>query len=116
MAPTTSPHELGRRGEDLAARFYRERGFDILARNWRCAEGEIDVIASSDATIVFCEVKTRASRRFGSPAEGLSRRQQGRIRAAASVWLAQESGWYREVRFDVAEIVNPHIEVIEAAF
>jgi putative endonuclease len=92
----------------------------VLARNWRCREGELDLITRAGATLVFCEVKTRSGARFGEPAEAVSRTKQARIRRLAARWLQE----HRErlgprpavLRFDVVAILDGRIEVLEAAF
>jgi putative endonuclease len=103
------------------AAWYRARGYDVVARNWRVREGEIDVIARSATTLVFCEVKTRRSTAFGSPAEAVTYRKQARLRVLATRWLAEHRMRAREIRFDVAE-VRPDgrgswlVEMLEGAF
>ena len=57
---------LGASGEDLVASWYRARGYQVLARNWRCREGELDLVLGEGRMFVFCEVKTRTSERFGA--------------------------------------------------
>lgn len=115
--------ELGRRGEDIAADFLEGKGLTILARNWRCSEGELDIIASDgDSTVVFCEVKTRRGDRFGSPLEAVTRGKRRRIRRLAQLWLAslRVKGWPL-LRFDVIGILLPDhrdatIAHVEGAF
>jgi putative endonuclease len=115
---------LGTFGEDAAARWYEARGFEIIDRNWRVREGEIDLVVRRGTTIVFCEVKTRSSDRFGSPVESVTATKQRRLRTLAAKWLAAHptrSGERRgEVRFDVAAVTpagaSPTVAVIEAAF
>ena len=91
-----------------------------MARNWRCRQGEIDIIASDDSTLVICEVKTRASADFGSPALAVDGSKQQRLRRLAAHWLAENPATRRAVRFDVAAVVGPKdkasLEVIESAF
>jgi putative endonuclease len=93
----------------------------VLARNWRVREGELDVIARSGATIVFCEVKTRRSDAFGIPAEAVTPAKQARIRRLAVQWLADTAERAAVLRFDVAA-VKPDgrgrwiVDVIEDAF
>jgi putative endonuclease len=117
--------QLGTFGEDAAASWYEARGFEIVDRNWRVREGEIDLIARRGDTIVFCEVKTRSSSRFGLPVESVTATKQRRLRTLAAKWLAehpQRRGEPRrgEVRFDVASVTpagaSPNVAVIEAAF
>lgn len=108
---------LGRHGEDLVARWYTERGYRLLARNWRCPQGELDVVVRDGPILVCCEVKTRSSARFGSPLEAIDRRRIGRLRAAAAVFLrADRPSGIDEVRFDVAAVVGNRIDVVSAAF
>jgi putative endonuclease len=108
---------LGRWGEDRVVRWYRRHGFEILERNWRCSRGELDVIARRGPVVVVCEVKTRSSNAFGSPAEAVDWRKQRRIRRLAAQWLSEQErkGGVR-LRFDVAEVMGGDLRVIEAAF
>jgi len=107
-------------GEDLVAEWYVKRGYDIVARNWRCRQGEIDIIASRDSVLVICEVKTRASADFGSPALAVDSNKQQRLRRLAAHWLSENPTTRVSVRFDVAAVIGPkekvNLEVIEAAF
>ena len=80
-------------------------GFEMLERNWRCDEGELDLIARRGDLIVFCEVKTRRSRAWGEPFEAVHARKQARIRRLAGRWLAEHRTRVRDVRFDVVSIV-----------
>jgi putative endonuclease len=111
---------VGDAGEDAVAEWYTRAGFVILARNWRVRAGEIDLIARRNRTVVFCEVKTRRSDRYGIPAEAVTPRKQARIRGLATEWLAAQRVRADVVRFDVAS-VRPDgrgwvVEVIEGAF
>jgi putative endonuclease len=111
---------LGALGEDAAQLWYEARGFEILDRNWRVREGEIDLVARRGATVVFCEVKTRSSDRFGVPVEAVTMTKQRRLRTLAARWLAAHPTQRGEVRFDVASVTPagefPAVDVIEAAF
>ena len=81
-----------RRGEDAVAQLVRAAaGYAVLARNWRVREGEIDLVARRDATIVFCEVKTRRGDAFGLPAEAVTARKQARLRKLAVRWLGDNA-------------------------
>jgi putative endonuclease len=98
--------ELGRRGEDLAARYLERRGLVILSRNWRCRAGELDLVATdSDELVVVCEVKTRSGVRFGLPAEAVDGRKARRIRRLAQCWLTEHRVRWSGVRFDVLAVV-----------
>lgn len=98
---------LGRYGEDLAAAHLVAHGHRLLARNWRCAEGEIDILATEGATLVVCEVKTRSSTRFGLPAEAVTAVKARRLRRLAASWLAASGGGFDTVRFDVVAVLRP---------
>jgi putative endonuclease len=111
---------LGARGEDRAADWYRAAGYDVVARNWRCAEGELDLVVGRPGELVFCEVKTRSSDRFGAPAEAVTIAKQRRLRTLAARFLADQSldagTAGRNVRFDVVAVSGSTVDVIEAAF
>jgi putative endonuclease len=109
--------DLGQRGENAVAAWYAAQGFDILDRNWRCREGEIDVVAAAGDTLVICEVKTRSSDRFGSPFEAVTITKQRRLRTLAARWLVEhKDGQFWNVRFDVAAVMGAQVDVIENAF
>jgi putative endonuclease len=107
---------LGRSGEDAAAAWYAGHGYEIVARNWRCPVGEIDLIAVSGRTTVICEVKTRTSAAYGLPAEAVTAAKQARLRRLAASWLASSDRPRGVVRFDVAAVLGGEVEVIEGAF
>lgn len=115
---TAARLRLGAQGEDRAAAWYRQHGYEVLARNWRCREGELDLICATGDRIVVCEVKTRSSLAFGHPAEAVTPAKQRRVRALAARWLAAGEAPFapREVRFDVAALLPGEISVIEGAF
>ena len=108
---TTSPKarlsriEIGALGEQLAVEHLQGLGLRIVARNWRCRYGELDVIATEGADIlVFVEVKTRTGDRFGGVAEAVTPQKVRRIRRLAGLWLAgQESSW-SQIRIDVVGV------------
>lgn len=113
---------LGAAGEDAVAHWYTDAGYRVLDRNWRCREGELDLVVARPGSVVFCEVKTRSSTAFGSPAEAVTITKQRRLRTLASRWLAEHpDARARELRFDVAAVLAargsaPVIDVIEGAF
>lgn len=96
--------ELGRLGEDIAADFLVRQGMVVLSRNWRCRQGELDLVASDGRRLVVCEVKTRTGTGFGHPAEAVTRRKIGRIRQLTRCWLAEHRVRWCEVRFDVLSV------------
>ena len=116
---------LGTRGEMAVARWYEDQGYQVIERNWRCREGELDLVLERGRVVVFCEVKTRTGDAFGVPAEAVTPTKQRRIRGLALLWLNErrdqdDSSGYPELRFDVASVTFPRgetaIDVIEAAF
>ena len=80
---------VGRYGEDVAARHLTEAGLVVLERNWRCREGEIDIVARDGDVLVVCEVKTRRSTTYGTPLEAVTYRKAARQRVLAARWLAE---------------------------
>lgn len=118
--PDLARQARGRFGEGLVARWYERQGYRVLARNWRCPVGEVDLVLGRDVTVVFCEVKARRTDTFGPPSLAVGYDKQRRLRRLAAIWLAGEADRTRfgplEVRFDVAEVVGAKINVIEGAF
>ncbi|MDQ3763841.1 MAG: YraN family protein [Actinomycetota bacterium] len=98
---------LGRRGEDLAADYLAGTGLVVLSRNWRCREGEVDLVATDGERLVVCEVKTRSGTGYGEPSECVTPAKAARIRRVAAAWLrAYRVGWC-EIRFDVLAVLCP---------
>jgi putative endonuclease len=106
----------GRWGEDLAAAHYERLGYEILDRNWRSSTGEIDLVVERDRVVVFSEVKTRTSDRYGPPGAAVDRAKQRRIRILAIEWLEAHQRRRDAIRFDVVAITGVRIELIESAF
>ena len=112
---------LGGSGEDIAAAWYEDRGYRVLDRNWRCREGELDLVVAGDGVVAFCEVKTRRSDAFGAPFEAVTVTKQRRLRVLAARWLDGHPQRGAQLRFDVASVYArrgyaTRIDVIEAAF
>lgn len=97
--------ELGARGEEAAAWYLRRRGYDILERNWRCFAGEADIIARDGDALVFVEVKTRTSIKYGFPAEAVDAAKRDRYEKIALAYLADYEYTDIPIRFDVISIV-----------
>lgn len=97
---------VGRYGEDVAVRHLTDAGLHVIARNWRCAEGEIDIIALDRNAVVFCEVKTRSGTGYGLPAEAVTARKADRLRRLAYLWLLEHSSGGRDIRFDVISVTR----------
>lgn len=106
-AEGTGRRELGDYGERLAARYLAERGLTVLERNWRCAHGELDLVAREGDCLVFCEVKTRRSQRFGAPVEAVTPRKAARLRRLAAAWLREHDERGERIRIDVIGILRP---------
>jgi putative endonuclease len=112
---------LGRRGEELAAAFLAGEGYSILDRNWRCAQGEIDVVASDGVDTVFVEVKTRSSVAFGHPLEAITVQKLARLRRLAAAWCEQHPGNHDRIRIDAIAVIaargaEPLIEHLKRVF
>lgn len=97
--------DLGRRGEDAAARFLANRGYDIVERNWTCAAGEADIVALDGNVVVFVEVKTRSDASMGFPAEAVTAKKRERYERIACLYLEGHEFSDVMVRFDVVSIV-----------
>jgi putative endonuclease len=110
---------LGNKGEDLAARYLRKRGYRILKRNYKAPTGEIDIIAEDSGTVVFVEVKTRTDDQFGRPEEAVNYRKQRKIQSTALYYLSREKGEKR-ARFDIVSVYmkekRKEVEHIKDAF
>ncbi len=111
--------DLGRRGEAIAATWLEQQGMTVIARNWRCSMGEIDIILRDGATTVFAEVKTRTSTAFGHPFEAITPSKAGRLRRLAAEWCRANSG-SEEIRIDVVAVLgawspNPSVEHVSGA-
>ena len=98
--------EVGRYGEELAARYLEERGLRIVQRNWRCRAGELDIIAVDGDCLVVCEVKTRRSAAFGPPQAAVTSTKLARLRRLTAMWLAQQSESWPSIRLDVIAITR----------
>ena len=120
--------------------WYEARGYEVLARNWSCRDGELDIVLRRGRLHVFCEVKARSSAAFGLPAEAVGPLKQARVRRLAALWFAELSrpaplppraGASQvaragragraaraggPVRFDVASVLDGEVEIIEGAF
>jgi putative endonuclease len=109
-------------GEDLAAAYLRDAGLSVLARNWRCRDGELDIVARDGDLLVFVEVKTRSSTAFGDPAEAVGPQKAARIRRLALQWLAEtDDAFAPNLRFDVVSVLRrgpsgPIIRHLKGAF
>jgi putative endonuclease len=94
---------LGRWGEDLAGRHLAARGYEILARNWRCKTGELDLVARDGDGLVFIEVRTRRGEALGTPEESVTPAKQARLIALAEAYV-QAHDWPGNWRIDVVAV------------
>ena len=106
---------LGRAGERAAVKYLKKSGYKILKRNYRTVYGEVDIVALDKDTVVFCEVKTRESTQFGTPAEAVERHKRERYVNIARDFLMR-AGRDVNVRFDVIEVTDKGVNHIPAAF
>lgn len=111
---------FGRQGEDLAAALLARSGYRVMERNWRCPQGEVDIIAVHGDTLVFVEVKSRDDRSLGTGAEAVGRTKRARLVRAAARYLSEADQWSRPCRFDVVSVVRREgelsAELMENAF
>ncbi len=106
----------GRKGEDDAARYLTERGYQLLKRNFRCPYGEVDIIALDGPVLVFVEVRSRSTENYGLPQESITEEKRSRLRRTARYYLAASGGHRGPVRFDVLAIKykrNGQMEFLE---
>ena len=110
----------GRAGEDAALRVYEGRGYALVARNWRCPLGEIDLLLLRRGTLVVCEVKTRSGAAFGGGYEAVTWSKRRKLRQLVEALMQQSGSRIRQVRFDVASVWlgggRADIEIFEDAF
>jgi len=110
----------GRAGEDAALSAYRERGYGLVARNWRCHLGELDLVLLRRGTLVVCEVKTRSGSAFGGGYEAVTWSKRRKLRQLAEAFLQECGSRGHQVRFDVVSVWlgggRPDVEIFEDAF
>lgn len=119
MASQTNQHlRTGQLGESHAAAYLREQGYEVLRQNYRYKRAEIDIIAQKGPLLVFVEVKTRSTDRYGYPEEAVNAKKEAMLLNAAEEFILQEE-WQQEVRFDIISVTltsPPAIHHIEDAF
>ncbi|GAA3725912.1 YraN family protein [Plantactinospora mayteni] len=118
---TAARQAVGAYGERCAVRHLTEAGLRVVARNWRCTGGEIDIIAWEGDVLAFCEVKTRRGDTFGTPAEAVVGDKARRLRQLAIEWLRTSGAHPEQIRFDVVEVYPARsgparVEHLRAAF
>ncbi len=109
MTKTDAHLTTGRIGEDTAAAFLQRRGWRIIARNWRCAQGELDIIARDpDGVLVVCEVECRKGRGCGDPREAMAYGRVRRLRALVAEWMRCQESPVGRVRLDAIGVLTRH--------
>jgi putative endonuclease len=112
---------LGRAGEEAALQVYLRNGFRLIARNWRCGAGELDLVVRRGRLLVFCEVKTRSTIALGGGYEAVTWSKRRRLRRLGEAFLSQTPVRPAATRFDVASVhvsrgSAPDVEVYQDAF
>jgi putative endonuclease len=107
LSAMAAKDELGRRGEALAVDFLRGEGFSIVDTNWRCASGEIDIVARDGGETVFVEVKTRSGLGYGHPLEAITSQKLARLRRLAAAWFEAHPDVIGEARIDAIAVIAP---------
>jgi len=102
-----SKQAMGRYGEDVAERYLIEQGLAVLERNWRCAEGEIDLLLRDGTTLVACEVKTRYDDAFGTPHQAVTPEKLDRLKRLAARWITERGINPSGTRIDLVAIRRP---------
>lgn len=107
---------LGRYGERRVERWYAERGYRIVERNWRCAAGELDLVVTDGMHLVVCEVKTRSTDRYGTGFEAITPAKQRQVRRLAAAYVRHRGGWAGPLRCDAAAVTPNSVEVRMGVF
>ena len=107
MTTTASRQALGAYGEDVAARYLADAGMILLDRNWRCQEGEIDLVLRAGRVLVVCEVKTRTSNLCGTPHEAVTDAKLDRLRRLGQAWMREHGVEAEETRVDLVAVLRP---------
>jgi len=120
QAMLNQQQKFGEKGESMAARYLKKKGYKILEKNYRIPLGEIDIIAKDGKTIVFVEVKSRRSAQFGSPKWAITPKKQRKISMVALQYLKTTEQSTAKARFDVVTVIatqdKQKIELIKNAF
>jgi putative endonuclease len=118
--PRLGANLLGADGEDAALAVYIGRGYRVVARNWRCGLGELDIVLARDDVLVVCEVKTRRGSAFGGGFDAVTGRKRAKVRSVTEAFVQASGAQASAVRFDVASVsLGPRgaeVELFEDAF
>ncbi len=114
-----SHNETGKKGEELAAKYLEEKGFEIIEKNYRWKRFEIDLIVKKEPFLIFVEVKTKTNTSYGMPEDDVTTQKANQVMAAAEEYV-YGTGWKKEIRFDIISIIikgqNIEIDHIVDAF
>lgn len=106
--------DFGKKGEELASKYLKNNGYEVINQNFRCKLGEIDLIAIKNNTIIFIEVKTRSNTKFGTPEQAVDSNKRKHILRTSQVFLAKNKLNNYDLRFDIISIyMNGNIYKIE---
>ncbi len=114
--PLTKRKREGRKGEEMARRFFASNGYRIIAQNYRTKFGEIDLICEKGSTLIFVEVRRKTGREFGEPQESIRPDKVLKIRRSALQFLSERGIQNKEIRFDLFLMKGKAIELIPNAF
>lgn len=108
MTTAQARQAIGAYGEQVAARHLGERGLVVLERNWRCDEGELDLVLRDGSVLVVCEVKTRSSLVAGSPHEAVTDAKLARLQRLGERWARERGVRPDGIRIDLVAVLRPH--------
>ena len=109
-------NQVGVQGEQIAGEYLESQGYTIVCRNFRCRIGELDIVAKKDGYLVFCEVKSRLTKRYGAPMEAVHRSKQQKIVRTAEFFMLTKGIGDVNVRFDVIEVFADKVNHVQNAF
>jgi len=112
----TLKRQKGNLGEDIAAAYLKKQGYKILARNYATKDGEIDIVATLGKTLVFVEVKARATNAYGGGAAAVSRVKQQKITKTALAYIKENNLKFDALMFDIITLTDGRAEHIKNAF
>lgn len=114
--PPRERRNVGAEVERRVAVYFEQCGYEVVDRNFLVRGGELDLVLRNGEVLVFCEVRSRAGNRWGTPAESIGPRKIRRVVLAARHWLARHGDGGLDLRFDVVSVVGPDLEHLEGAF
>ena len=112
----TQKREYGNEAEDLAAEYLKQNGYKIIARNYACKTGEIDIIAQKGGCLVFAEVKARSTQAFGGPVSAVTPAKQKKVANTAMCFIKEKKPKFESLMFDIIAILDGKAQHIQNAF